>query len=352
MAAPSTGATPKANRGKQLKKHGWKRSALAVLLVFAAPAAAIAAAPGEAAEQPFKRGLNVLGYDPYWTDPSTARFKWRHFAEIRRAGFDHVRINLFAFRHMDESGRLDATWLKRLDAAIAAARRAGLAVILDEHDFDECSSNVAACRVRLTSFWSQVGERYRGQPRTVAFEPLNEPHGALDSEWNHFYPDLLAIVRRSNPTRPVVIGPTHWNSFRDLDALELPADDRNILVTIHYYEPFEFTHQGAPWTDRKDKLGVSWGTLADRERLKADFAKAAAWGRSHHRPILLGEFGAYDRSGTPIAMRMAYTDAVAREAERQGFGWTYWQFDNDFIAWDMKGNRWFEPIRNALIPKR
>jgi endoglucanase len=97
---------------------------------------------------------------------------------------------------------------------------------------------------------------------------------------------------------------------------------------------------------------VTWGTPADREQLSKDFAKVAAWSLKHHRPIHLGEFGAYDRSGTPLAMRVAYTDAVAREAKRHGFGWSYWQFDSDFIAWDMKRNRWFEPIRNALIPKR
>jgi endoglucanase len=49
-------------------------------------------------------------------------------------------------------------------------------------------------------------------------------------------------------------------------------------------------------------------------------------------------------------MRAAYTDAVAREAERQGFGWSYWQFDSDFIAWDMANDRWVQPIREALIP--
>ena len=338
---------PTARICRRLRSVRWM-VALSLALAVAAPAIG----KGIHDVRQFKRGLNVLGYDPYWTDPSKARFQWRHFTEIRRAGFDHVRINLFAFRHMARSGQLDPIWLKRLDAAIAAARRAGLAVILDEHDFDECATDVASCRVRLASFWSQIGERYRRQSRSVAFELLNEPHGALDRDWNRVFPELLAIVRRSNPARTVVIGPTHWNSFRDLDALDLPAGDRNILVTFHYYEPFEFTHQGAPWTDRKDKLGVAWGAPADRERLKSDFAKVAAWGRLHRRPILLGEFGAYDRSGTPLAMRVAYTDAVARDAERHGFGWAYWQFDSDFVAWDMKNDRWFEPIRNALIPKR
>ena len=82
----------------------------------------------------------------------------------------------------------------------------------------------------------------------------------------------------------------------------------------------------------------------------AHFDKVAAWSAANHRPILLGEFGAYDNSGTPLDLRVAYIGAVRSEAERRGFGWAYWQFDSDFIVWDMKTQRWVEPIRKALVP--
>ena len=301
----------------------------------------------------FSRGVNILGYDPYWQNPDKAKFQWRHLTEIRRAGFDHVRVNLFAFAHMDTANRLDPAWLRRLDKVVAEARRRGLGVILDEHDFNDCSDDVATCRTRLSAFWRQVSARYRCEPSSVVFELLNEPHGALDSTtWNALFKSLLGIVRESNPTRTVVVGPTHWNSLADLPLLELPGSDRNLLVTYHYYEPFTFTHQGAPWTDQKDKSGVKWGSAADLARLRKDFATVAAWSRVNRRPILLGEFGAYDGSGTPMPLRSAYTDAVAREAERSGFGFTYWQFDSDFIAWDMTADEWVAPIKNALIKSR
>jgi endoglucanase len=133
--------------------------------------------------------------------------------------------------------------------------------------------------------------------------------------------------------------------------LKLP-DDPNLLVTFHYYDPFPFTHQGATWTgpDIQKLKGIAWGSDADRAQLRADFEKVAAWSKANKRPILLGEFGAYDKSGTPTDMRAAYTSAIAREAERNGFAWSYWQFDSDFIAWDMAKDAWFEPIRAALLP--
>jgi endoglucanase len=327
------------------------RQIVAAALLLALTACVTPAAADRVAAPQFRRGVNIIGYDPIWKDPARARFRQRHFGEIRRAGFDFVRVNLFAFQHMDAANRLDPKWLERLDWVVRGATEAGLGVILDEHDFDACSKDVPMCRTKLPAFWRQVAPRYRSAPASVAFELLNEPHAALDAPtWNAFFPELLAIVRETNPTRTVVIGPTRWNNFAELPTLRLPEDDRNILVTFHYYDPFRFTHQGASWTDLKELSGVAWGSGADRAQLRADFAKVAEWARANRRPVLLGEFGAYDRTGTPIEMRAAYTAAVAREAEAAGFGWAYWQFDSDFIVWDMARDQWVAPIRDALIP--
>lgn len=305
----------------------------------------------QASDQPFRRGVNVLGYDPYWTNSGERRFEWRHFAEIRRGGFDFVRVNLQAFGHMDSANRLDPAWLAKLDDVVREAQQAGLGVILDEHDFDVCSNDLAMCRAKLSAFWTQVAPRFANAPRNVAFELLNEPHAQLDAPtWNAMIPELLAVVRQSNPTRIVVVGPTSWNSFKELPTLQLPADP-NLLVTFHYYEPFHFTHQGASWAgDVKDLHGIIWGSETDRAAVRADFDKVAVWSAANNRPILLGEFGAYDKSGTPLDLRVAYTSTVRSEAERHGFGWAYWQFEGDFVVWDMANQRWVEPIRKALIP--
>jgi endoglucanase len=324
----------------------------AVAALLAAPALAVQAPQLTQANQPFHRGVNVLGYDPYWTNVGKRRFEWRHFAEIRKAGFDFVRVNLQAFSHMDAQNRLEPQWFGKLDDVVREAQKAGLGVILDEHDFDKCSSDVDMCRARLSAFWQQVAPRYANAPRNVAFELLNEPHDKLNGDvWNTLFAQLLGIVRQTNPTRIVVVGPTHWNSLNDLPLLQLPSDP-NLLVTFHYYEPFHFTHQGATWAGEEVKHlhGITWGSEQDRATLRADFDKVAAWSAATHRPILLGEFGAYDKSGTPLDLRVAYVSAVRSEAERHGFGWAYWQFEGDFVVWDMPNQRWIEPILSALIP--
>src|SRR5437868_7444277 len=103
----------------------WKKIAAACLVFALAAATQAQAAPAPTAFQsPFHRGVNVLGYDPYWTQGGQRRFEWRHFAEIRRGGFDFVRLNLQAFSHMDKEYRLDPAWLAKLDDAVREAQKA------------------------------------------------------------------------------------------------------------------------------------------------------------------------------------------------------------------------------------
>lgn len=318
------------------------------------PVAASAAPAGDAFATAvhLHRGVNVLGYDPLWKDPARARFQPRHFAIIRKGGFDFIRLVLQAFEHMDAANRLNPEWLATLDRVVKQASDAGLSVIIDEHDFNACSDDPDACAPKLKAFWQQIGERYRTAPKSVLFELLNEPHGKLDADrWNALLAQILPVVRASNPRRTLVIGPTNWNSLSKLDTLKLPPSDHNILVTFHYYEPFRFTHQGAPWTDNRDLHDIPL-TPADERRIGADLATVAAWSKANKRPVLLGEFGAFDKSGTPIADRVRYTATVRRDAEAHGFPWAYWQFDGDFIVYDITHDTWVEPIRQALVGKQ
>jgi endoglucanase len=197
----------------------------------------------------------------------------------------------------------------------------------------------------------KVAPKYKDLPANVVFEILNEPNGQLTPElWNGFLAEALAIIRKTNPTRTVIIGPGFWNQIPHLEELRLPENDQNIIVTIHYYSPMKFTHQGARWAgaEANSWLGTKWGSDEDKKAIRDDLRKAKDWSVSHNRPILLGEFGAYDNGD--IDSRVRYTSFVARTAEEFNFSWTYWQFDSDFIVYDIPNKQWVKPIHDALIP--
>jgi endoglucanase len=300
------------------------------------------------------RGVNILGYDPIWRSRGEARFQEKNFRLLKEAGFNSVRVNLHAFRHMDATRdfALRESWFATLDWVVDRATAQGLSVILDLHEFNAMGENPAANKEKFLAFWRQVAPHYRKASDRVVFEILNEPCKQLSPTlWNEYLREALAIIRQTNPTRAVIIGPAFWNGIDHLKELELPAEDRHLIVTVHYYQPMEFTHQGAGWSGHKDKSGVAWpGTEAERQKLAGDFGKVATWAKAQNRPIFLGEFGAYDKA--PMESRTRYTDAVARTAESLGWGWAYWQFDSDFILYDVKQDAWVEPILKALIPAK
>jgi endoglucanase len=326
-------------------------AALFLLAGEAVHAEAFRPIDAEAQARAMGRGVNALGFDPMWQDPAKRRFQARHFDAIRGAGFKTVRVILFGFKHMDARGRIDERWLKSLDWVVAEGTARGLTLILENQDMAWCGREPEACKPKLTAFWRQLAERYKDAPNTVVFELLNEPNGKLDPVWNAWIPDLLGAIRPTNPTRNVVIDATGWASLGRLSELRLPEADRHLIVSIHYYEPRPFTHQGAPWADDTRHLkDIAWGSDADRRRVKDDFARAQAWSVKEGRPIVLGEFGAYEKAD--MASRARYLDAVAREAESHGWPWQVWQFDHDFTVYDMGKDAWVQPLLEALVPER
>ena len=328
------------------------RTLLGVLAAVVLASSALAAeAPLSAAAQvaQMKRGVNILGYDPLWQDAAKARFQPRHFKVIKDGGFDHVRINLHGFRHMNGKSRLDPAWFATLDSLVREALAQNLHVILDEHDYEKCADDTALCRRLVLAFWAQVGAHYKAAPNAVMFEILNEPNRKMDAQWNALLKEALALIRKTNPTRNVIVGPSFWNNISHLPQLELPVKDRHLIVTIHYYAPMHFTHQGASWAPEYQGVsGVGWGSAEERATLGKDFDEAQAWAKANDRPLLLGEFGAYDKA--PLDSRVAYTAAVARAAEQRGWAWSYWQFDSNFVVYRIDADRWNEPIYRALVP--
>lgn len=321
---------------------------MVVLLVGSPP---VRAQPTGDPMQGLGKGVNVLGYDPIWQDPSKARFHPKLFSSIKAGGFNLVRMNLFAFSHMGEDGRLDPGWLATLDHMVDAAQRVGLTVILDEHDSEICGKDVQRCQTQLLAFWRQIAPHFQKAPRSVLFEILNEPNGQLTTKaWNALLTEALAVIRHTNPTRAVVIGPGDYNSLHALDNLVVPSNDRNILITIHYYEPFKFTHQGTTWTvpSRAHDVGYHWGSLEEQQAVTRDFDTLAAWSLAQGRPLLLGEFGAYEAGD--LTSRVAWTSAVARAAEAHRLSWCYWQFEGNFALFDISKNTWIASIHDALIP--
>jgi endoglucanase len=276
-----------------------------------------------------------------------------HLRLINEAGFDSVRIPIkWSVRAAREQPyAIEPAFFKRVDHILDEAAKHKLVAIINVHHYDDLYPDPDKHLPRLNAIWKQVAEHYRERPAGVIFELLNEPNAKLDEpRWNAAVAELLPMIRASNPKRGVIVGPARWNNVNALEKLELPQGDRWIIATFHYYEPFQFTHQGASWAKGSDAWrGRQWTGAADElKRLRGDFDKAAAWGKEHNRPIYLGEFGAY--SAADMGSRARWTAAVVREATDRGFSFAYWEFGSGFGAYDVRNQEWRKPLLQALLP--
>jgi endoglucanase len=274
------------------------------------------------------------------------------FPIIRQAGFSLIRVPIRWAAHVGPAPTytIDPAFFSRVDWVVAQAEKNGLLAILDYHNDDALMKDPDANGDRFVAIWKQIADHYKDASTLIFFELLNEPFDKLDApHWNKLLAQTLAVVRATNPTRTVVVGPVRWNDIGELDKLILPDNDKNLLITVHFYEPVHFTHQGAEWAEGSQAwLGTKWGTEADKQAVTKAFDKASRWGIAHHRTMYLGEFGAYSKS--PIEGRAQWTAFVARTAETFHMPWTYWEFCSGFGAYDPEAKAWRQPLLEALIP--
>lgn len=283
------------------------------------------------------------------------RIEDEYFPLIKKAGFDSVRIPIRWSVRADTQPpyTIDPNFFKRVDGVIEQALASRLNAIINVHHYQEMDKDPEKNLPRLKAIWQQIAERYRDRPESVLFELLNEPHGKLTDElWIKMVPDLLEVIRRSNPRRIVVVGAGHWNNIDSLVKFQVPEQDRRLIVTFHYYQPFQFTHQKASWVQGSAKwAGTRWeGKPAEVEAVQKDFDRAQAWAKKNNRPLFVGEFGAF--SAADMESRARWTHAVAREAGKRGISWAYWEFGSGFGVYDPAKKTWREPLLKALVDEK
>jgi endoglucanase len=283
-----------------------------------------------------ERGINLGGaFDRHDGQPG-----WQVRPEvldaIAAAGFSGVRLPV----------RWAHARLAEVAEVVEAVVMRGLSVVVTNHHDDEAMAEGYGAAGRLAELWRGLATRFLGVRGELAFELLNEPLMSA-ADWNRLLPAVLTSVREVDPDRLVVVGGADASSVAGLRQLELPSDDR-LVATVHYYEPFRFTHQGADWLPGADAWrGATWGTAADGAAVTANLSQAVAWAGDHDVPLYVGEFGAV--AAADRASRLRWTAWVRHELERLGIPWAYWDLATEFGVYDLERGAWDAELLDALL---
>ncbi|MFA5265810.1 MAG: cellulase family glycosylhydrolase, partial [Opitutaceae bacterium] len=217
------------------------------------------------------RGINLAG-----TLDAPKEGEWgvvleaSYFTAIRNAGFDSIIIPIRWSAHADKNApyQIDPIFMARVDWAVAQGLQNNLTVLLKTHHYEGFASEPEKELPRYYSIWEQIARHFSDRPDRVFFEISNEPGYTFSSkQWNRVTADVLKIIRRTNSIRTLVVCPVFGEALGALSSLELPEEERNALVRLYYFEPTEFTHQGASWINgSKSWLGRKWtGTEQEKQ---------------------------------------------------------------------------------------
>ncbi|WP_112480164.1 glycoside hydrolase family 5 protein [Vibrio variabilis] len=295
------------------------------------------------------------------------------FKNISESGFASVRVPVRWSAHTRDHDphTIDEVFLARVQQVVDQAIQEGLRVIINTHHFDELfydGERTAFHTERLISFWNQLSQRFplsEYSEQHLVFEFLNEPHENIGiNQWNNIVDRLTTALWINNAEtqnnalgqRKVMIGTADWGGPSALPELKLPsiATADNTIITVHFYQPFEFTHQGAEWVDgAEDWIGTRWLGTPSEQQVLFDYLNAISqWNAPSNRQfeINIGEFGVYSQFSKAEDQR-AWTAFIAREAEKRGFSWHYWEYSSGFGAYDPYAEEWRAPLIEGLIPR-
>ncbi len=344
--------------------------------------------PGFAAASHFQRGVNLGNYleAPPGQDWGM-HYSRQDFVNIKKEGFDHVRLPI-AWHHYTGQApdfKLSSEIYEKVDFLVTNALNEGLNVIVNIHHFDAFTSDPAAQMNKFYALWKQIAAHYRSAPTGVAFELLNEPKDkATTLVLNPIYAEAIRSIRQSNPARTIFLGPGKWNSIDELPSLQLPDDDENLVVTVHCYDPFYFTHQGASWAGPDTAVKGILFPGPPTEPLTPDFSlplnagvldwinrynrqpreinpsspiafrpklqRAKDWSEYYGRPLHVGEFGAY--IGADPRSRANFYREFQLALKEAKLGWALWDWKAGFAYWDDRQGRPMPGLREALSATR
>ena len=350
----------------------------ALLLLFAA---LLCAAPGVRARAQaegasavpasrlarFRRGINLSHWFAQSRDYSEKHLREHTTARdvemIKSLGFDHVRFTYEPTMLFDEArpGELNGEYLKHLDAALDMLLGSGLAVVFDIHPSDEFKLRLRTDDrfvAAFADFWRALARHLSARdPERLLLEIMNEPMVEDAYRWMGIQAKVAAAIREGAPRHTIVATGPRWSSVEELLRIE-PLADRNVVYNFHFYEPHNFTHQGATWgADFWPYLkGVPYpsspelvapllpavtndaarGALKqygeerwDAARVERMVAGAAEWARRRGVPLTCNEFGVY-RAFAPKESRLRWITDVRAALERHNVGWAMWDYAGGF----------------------
>ena len=321
-----------------------------------------------AVAKPFElhRGINIS----HWLSQSgdrgekrATKFTREDVKFLAECGYDHLRIPIDEEQMFDELLNPEQEAFSLLHNAIGWCKEFNLKVVVDlhilrSHHFNAESKPLfteQAAQEQFYDCWRKISAELKKYPRSlVAYELMNEPVADDPEQWNTIVNNCLKVVRELEPKRTIIIGSNRWQAYDQVKNLRVPEQDKNIIISFHFYNPFPLTHYRASWTEQKEnplkvyypgyivkkedveqltpELQKRWGWLArsynDINSLEKQILQALDAATAMGRKLYLGEFGCLHGAGKENLINW-FRDVVSL-CEKYNIGYASWDYKGGF----------------------
>jgi aryl-phospho-beta-D-glucosidase BglC (GH1 family) len=258
----------------------------------------------------------------------------RDFARVAAMGMNVVRfyLNYVTLEH-------DAGWAW-IDRNIEWARRANVRLILNLHvppgGFQSLGDGGAlweteALQARTVDLWREIARRYAAEPVIAGYDLLNEPVVTKGVEqWRALAQRIATAIRQVDRAHPVIVERVNavagrWTNNAQMNFVTI--DDPNVIYTFHFYEPFNFSHQGAAWVKAFADQDTFYPDPAQSAFSRKGLAEALQpyldWGAANDVPLYLGEFGVIRQAFEGDRGGLLWVSDMLDLIERHGLAFTY-----------------------------
>ena len=205
-----------------MNKYRHLRIVFTLITTFLCHTALVAQLTPKEAVSQMKRGINLgntleAPYEGDWGNPPAEEI---YFDLYREAGFDVLRIPVRWHTHTATEApfTINPTWMDRVEEVVDWGLSRGLFVVINAHHEEWIKEDYAnpVNQARFDSIWSQIAVRFQDKADILLFEIINEPYGLTRAQNNELHQRVLSIIRRTNPTRNVIIQGHNWGGADEL----------------------------------------------------------------------------------------------------------------------------------------
>ena len=289
--------------------------------------------------------LEAIGGETAWGNPQATQALFNSF---KAAGFKSVRIPLSWAQYADASDNISATWMARVTQVVNYAKNAGLVAVINIH-WDggwmvPTYAQQATVDARITKFWTQIANNFKGYDDTLLFAGTNEVHVdgvystpttenlAVQNGFNQTFVNAVRATGGNNLARHLVVQGYNTNIDWTVSYLTVPTDSatNRLMVEVHYYDPYDFTLASSDAIWQWGSIATSAAnteTWANESYVDAEFAKMKSrFVDGLGIPVLLGEFAAQSRLAVDSAQtyRTYWDQTIAHSAWTHGAVPIYW----------------------------